>query len=149
MRRILLLITFCNLLTINAQVFKGNVKDIALIKESTEKFSSYVMNSNYTMIRASYTEDAKIFPNRTKIIKGLDAIEKYWTLPKKVSITHHKIFQEEINVIDDMAYDYGYYEGITRNKKGEEKLWKGKYVIVWKKIGGDWKMYLDIWNKVD
>jgi len=26
--------------------------------------------------------------------------------------------------------------------------WKGKYVIVWKKVDSKWKMHLDIWNSV-
>ncbi|MBV1923248.1 MAG: hypothetical protein KUG68_04380, partial [Flavobacteriaceae bacterium] len=40
------------------------------------------------------------------------------------------------------------HEGASLNYKNEETLFKGKYVIVWKKIENDWKIYLDIWNKL-
>ena len=43
----------------------------------------------------------------------------------------------------------GYYEGKTQRKDGSEISWKGKYVIVWKKEKGDWKIHLDAWNRVE
>jgi ketosteroid isomerase-like protein len=63
-------------------------------------------------------------------------------------VLHHKSIPEEIEVMGSTAYDVGYYEGRTKKVNGEEESWRGKYVIVWKKEGGDWKMYLDIWNPV-
>ena len=129
-----------------SQTFNGNKKDINKILKNTKQFSEYVMTSNYDGIAASYTKDAKISPNNTKILEGKDIIA-YWTLPEDVSITFHKITQSEITVKGKTAYDYGYYEGKTKHKKGTSS-WKGKYVIIWKKVNGDWKMYLDIWNAV-
>lgn len=120
----------------------------AIILKNAEKFSGYVMASDYDNIDASYTRDAKIFPNNMKIVDG-EGIKKYWILPEGFSTPHHKIFPEEITIVDDnTAYDYGYYEGKTKNAEGEESSWKGKYVIVWKKEEGNWKMHLDIWNSV-
>ncbi|MFP2994738.1 DUF4440 domain-containing protein [Spongiivirga sp. MCCC 1A20706] len=130
-----------------AQTLNGEKDDIQAILKNTENFSKHVMSSDYQLIAASYTEDAKIFPNNTQILEGKDII-KYWTLPEGISTTYHKINQTEITVIEDTAYDYGYYEGKTKHKDGHISSWKGKYVIVWKKIKGEWKMYLDIWNGV-
>jgi len=80
------------------------------------------------------------------IIAGEKNIKKYWTLPEGVKILKHKITPLEIKVIKKYAYDYGYYEGETLTAEGKTVAWKGKYVIVWKKVGKNWKMYLDIWN---
>lgn len=129
------------------QTFNGNKEDIQKILKNTKAFSEYVMASDYEKIAASYTEDAKIFPNGTQILEGNDII-KYWTLPEDISTTFHKITQTEITIIEDTAYDYGYYEGKTKHKDGRISSWKGKYVIVWKKVDNDWKMLLDIWNSV-
>ncbi|WP_394972348.1 YybH family protein [uncultured Croceitalea sp.] len=142
---IILVLAVCN--QVQAQTLNGNKKDIQTILKNTADFSKYVMSSNYEMIAASYTEDAKIFPNNMQILEGKDII-KYWTLPEGISTPYHKITQSEITITNDTAYDYGYYEGKTKNTKGEERTWGGKYVIVWKKINGDWKMYLDIWNNI-
>ncbi|MEM8507626.1 MAG: DUF4440 domain-containing protein [Bacteroidota bacterium] len=130
-----------------SQTFTGNQKDVDQILENTKTFSAYVMRSDYTGIASSYTADAKIFPNTTLILEGEDII-KYWTLPEGLSRPYHKITQSEITVIENTAYDYGYYEGKTKRNDGQLSSWKGKYVIVWKKIEGQWKMYLDIWNSV-
>lgn len=142
---ILLLLSFS---FVQSQNFSGNKKDISTILKNTENFSAYVMASDYDNIDASYTNDAKIFPNNMNILEGED-IRKYWTLPEGLSTSHHKITQSEITIVDNTAYDYGYYEGKTKNAKGEERSWGGKYVIVWKKENGDWKMYLDIWNNTE
>lgn len=143
----LLILAFLCFNQIEAQTLNGNKKDIKTILKNTADFSKYVMASDYEKIASSYTEDAKIFPNNTKILEGEDII-KYWTLPEGLSTSYHKITQSEIAIIKDTAYDYGYYEGKTKNTKGEERTWGGKYVIVWKKVDGDWKMYLDIWNDI-
>ncbi|WP_405030146.1 hypothetical protein [Mycoplana sp. BE70] len=43
-----------------------------------------------------------------------------------------------------MAYEIGTYElGYSTDKPVDEK---GKYVVVWKKAGDDWKVMADIFN---
>jgi ketosteroid isomerase-like protein len=134
--------------TIAAQNYSGTQEDIEKILSHIEDFSSSVMKSEYESIAMAYTEDAKIFPNNREIIQGRDAIRTYWTLPEEVRITYHKITPAEIKILGEEAYDYGYYEGTTQRADGSESSWKGKYVIVWKKIDQEWKMYLDIWNRI-
>lgn len=132
----------------NSQSYIGKDKQIKQILKNTKNFSKYVNTSNYKMIRDSYTDDAKIFPQRGKILEGKQAILKYWTLPEGVKTINHKIKQYEIRIVKNTAYDYGIYTGTTVKKNGEQSNWSGKYVIVWKKEGKDWKIYLDIWNSL-
>ncbi|MEM6686748.1 MAG: nuclear transport factor 2 family protein [Bacteroidota bacterium] len=143
-----ILILLFGMFTVVGQTYVGDQKDIDQILQNATNFSKYVNTSNYAMIGASYTEDAKIFPQRGDIISGVSAIINYWTLPKGVKTTGHKITPSEITIVGDTAYDYGYYEGTTVRDNGEQNSWKGKYVIVWKRIGGNWKIYLDIWNSI-
>lgn len=135
--------------SIFAQHYTGDSKDIQQILENIKAFSSFVMASDYDQIGNSYTEDAKIFPNNKDIITGRKNIINYWALPNGVRTKYHKITPEEIKVIGDEAYDYGYYEGTTVRPNGTTSNWKGKYVIVWRKVNRDWKIYLDIWNRVN
>lgn len=130
------------------QNYIGNAEDINAILSNIKSFSAFVMNSDYENIANSYTSDGKIFPNNKRIIAGKNDIKKYWTLPDGVKTSYHKITPSEIKIIGDEAYDYGYYEGATLRKNGTTSNWKGKYVIVWRKIDGEWKIYLDIWNSV-
>lgn len=131
-----------------SQNYIGKQKEIDQILKNIENFSSYVMNADYEKIAESYTVDGKIFPNNKEIIEGRDSIMDYWRLPEGVQTTYHKIIPSEIKIIGKEAYDYGYYEGKTKRKNGEEVSWRGKYIIIWKKVDKEWKIYLDIWNAV-
>ncbi len=131
-----------------AQEYIGPKAEIDQILENAKNFSHYIVDADYGMILNAYTADAKIFPDNTEILTGEEAILKYWTLPEGVSTSYHKLMPEEIKIMGDEAYDYGYYEGTTQRSDGSESSWKGKYVVVWRKEKGEWKMYLDIWNGV-
>lgn len=137
-------LTFC----LSAQVYTGDPDEIQRILQHIDAFSEAYMNSDYDAIANAYTEDGKIMPAGPKIIEGRAAIKERWILPEGVSVPYHKIMPEEITIIGDTAYDIGYYEGRTRRASGEESGWQGKYVIIWKKVDGDWKIYVDIWNRV-
>ena len=118
------------------------------ILEGTRAFSKAYIDGDYDAIANAYTADAKIFPNNTPIIEGREAIKKRWILPEGSKTLHHEINPVEINFLGNYAYDYGHYNGKTQTAKGEEIAWKGKYVVVWKKVDDQWKMYLDIWNRI-
>ena len=118
------------------------------LEEAIAAFSQAYINADYDAIADAYTQDGKILPNNTRIIEGREAIKKRWTITNGSKILHHKIKPEEIKFMGDYAYDYGYYEGRTQLADGNISTWKGKYVIVWKKVEDAWKMYLDIWNRV-
>jgi len=135
--------------SIYGQEFKGKKKEIKKILKNIENFSQYYMNREYRKMAECYTVDGKIFPTGTKIIEGIDDIEKRWTMPADAEVTKHKVSPTEIKIIKKHAYDFGYYEGETLMPDGKKVPWKGKYIIVWKKVGKDWKIYLDIWNRVD
>ena len=144
----MLFIFFLFSMNVSAQNYQGKKKDIDRILKNTESFSQYYMKGEYKKMADSYTVDGKIFPTNSNIIEGKIAIEKKWILPEGIKILHHKVSPKEINVIKKYAYDYGIYEGKTLKSNGEIVSWKGKYVIVWKKEKGDWKIYLDIWNRI-
>ena len=131
-----------------SQTYKGDKKQIDEILSNIKNFSSYVVTANYKKLSEAYTSDAKIFPSNMKIQAGTEPIINYWKLPDGLAIIHHKIMPEEITIVENTAYDYGYYEGTTKKANGEASNWKGKYVIVWKKIDNNWKIYLDIWNGI-
>ncbi|MEL6673239.1 MAG: nuclear transport factor 2 family protein [Bacteroidota bacterium] len=131
-----------------AQTYTGPQEDIDHILKNIKSFSKHVVAADYDKIAASYTEDGKIFPNNRDIIGGRKDVRQYWVLPEGYATIAHKITPSEIKVLGDEAYDYGYYEGKSRRPDGAESSWKGKYVIVWKKVDGEWLIYLDIWNAI-
>ena len=133
---------------VQAQKLEGNKADLDQILKNITQFSSYVMAGEHEKIGAAYTADAKIFPQRSDIIAGREAIANYWKRPAGSETSYHKITPSEIRVNGNEAYDYGYYEGKTKRANGSESSWRGKYVIVWKKVDGNWLIYLDMWSSL-
>ncbi|WP_299125371.1 DUF4440 domain-containing protein [uncultured Winogradskyella sp.] len=126
----------------------GNSSDLEVINKNISAFSQAYMDGDIAGLVNMYTDDGMIFPNNRKIMVGKTDLLSYWTIPEGVTILHHKVTPTEIHIENETAYDYGYYEGKTLTKDKKEVSWQGKYVIVWKKINGIWKIYLDIWNSV-
>ena len=145
---LLLALSFLSL-NLSAQNYIGKSKDINKILENIKSFSDHYKKGAYQQLAECYTPDGKIFPNNAGIIEGTEAIKQRWTLPDGFKILEHKVSPSEIRIIKKYAYDYGIYEGETLKPNGDRTTWKGKYVIVWKKTGKDWKIYLDIWNRIE
>ena len=134
--------------SIYAQEYSGSGEDINKILTNIKNFSRAYVGADYDKLTDFYSHDGKIFPTGADIIEGHLAIKKRWALAKGTKILSHKITPIEISVVDNIAYDFGYYQG-TSSKNEFIDSWKGKYVIIWKKVENDWKIYLDIWNRVD
>ena len=134
--------------SIYSQKIFGSAIEAERIGKKAALLSYHIVNRNVEKIADIYTPDGKLFPNKTEILSGREAILEYWKPGENSTTTYHKITPEEIRVFDNDAYDYGYYEGITTHKDGRTSSWRGKYVTTWKKIDGEWKLYLDIWNQI-
>ncbi len=129
---------------------KNNQKlsDEEQIRAAAKAFSESYLKQDYEAIAKSYTTDAKIFPNNTPIISGYEAIKKRWSSSSGFTPIEHRIIPEEIVILGDTAHDYGTYTGKNKNDDGTQITYKGKYVVIWKKSNNQWKMYLDIWNRI-
>lgn len=128
----------------------GSATAEQIIRKNAANFSADLVAGRYQAVASAYSTDAKIFPPGGDILQRQAAILEYWT-PKpdrKSRTVYHNVMPEEIRITGDYAYDWGYYEGKTRQADGSEVTWRGKYVIVWKLVGpGVWKIYLDCWNR--
>ena len=117
------------------------------IRENIRAFSAAYMNGDTAAIADFYTSDGKLFPGGRDIIEGHDAILNYWNFPEGSKDRYHKLTPLEIRLFKNYAYDYGYYEGSITDAKGKKTDFTGKYMVVWRKENGDWKILLDIWNR--
>lgn len=86
-------------------------------------------------------------PSECEITEAEAHLIAFFPLKKGAKIANHRIKSVEKKVLNDVAYNYGYYEvSGTQNGKpwGPQKM---AYLILWKKLSPEsWKMYLDIWD---
>ena len=99
------------------------------------------------MIEALYTSDGLLLPYNSPPIEGPKAIVEVWKswgeLPNvDINFGANRI---EASSSGDIAYDYGWYTFAFDTDNGRVTD-KGKYIVVWKKVGGAWKIAADIFN---
>ena len=94
-----------------------------------------------------YTDDGAVMPPNGPISKGHEAIQKTWASMMQTPGFDLTITPEQIIVSSsgDMALDRGTYK-LAIAPNGTAQTDTGKYVVVWRKIGGEWKAAADIFN---
>ncbi len=92
---------------------------------------------------ANYADDAQILAPQHPAIQGKAAILNFF----KSNIDKYLGFGNEATwslVRGDMAIEQGTY--IVRNVKVGENVEAGKYIRIWKKVNGAWKLYRDMYS---
>ena len=119
----------------------------AQIKELSAKWVAAFAQRDFAMIEALYTSDGLLMPSNSPPIEGpaaIVAVWKSWSELPNVSVTFgaNRIVA---SASGDMAYDYGWYKFAfdTDNGRFEDN---GKYIVVWQKVDGVWKVAADIFN---
>ena len=120
--------------------------EIAAIQALSREFSAAYVRGDADSMTALYTPDAVIFPNNSEMIRGHDAIRRYWTLAPGHTVAHHRATPTEIHIDGDHAYDYGDFENSGTRDGTPYGPAHGKYVIVWRRTPAGWRMHLDMWN---
>src|SRR5262249_23938322 len=96
---------------------------------------------------AFYAPDAAMLPAGAPIARGKSAVTGAWQQlldMKNVNLTFAST-NVMVSSSGDMAYDIGTYQMSFDSDEGRVKD-GGKYVVVWKKVGPDWKVAADISN---
>lgn len=94
-------------------------------------------------LMALFTEDAQILPEHGPAVSGREGIEQFL----KDQMTPVALFNTETEmtlVRSDMAIEQGHYR--VRNVRRGSDIEEGKYLHVWRNVGGDWKIYRIIYN---
>src|ERR1700693_4121036 len=91
-----------------------------------------------------YTDDATAFPPGSGMVKGRAGIEAMWKgMAEKVG--DPKLTTLDVKALGpSAAREIGTFSLKTKGSPPQEI--SGKYVVVWEKIGNDWKLATDIWN---
>jgi ketosteroid isomerase-like protein len=121
--------------------------DSATIHDLGRKFSAAFVGGDAAGMAAMYTPDAVIFPERSEMIRGVEAIRRYWSARPGRRVTRHELTPARIVVDGRHAYDYGTYVIAGEQDSKPWGPFAGKYVVVWRRDpGASWRMVLDIWN---
>lgn len=115
----------------------------AAIEAVNKRFSAAFDKGDAAGIAALYTTDGAAFPPGGDIVRGRDAIQKMWGSVFAMGITSAVLETTEVDAAGSLAYEIGTYALKTKDGTVADK---GKYCVVWKRVGTDWLLHRDIWN---
>lgn len=102
---------------------------------------------DFATMEALFTPDSLLLSPNAPAVEGPKAVIEVWKswaeLPNVVVAWGAD--RVEVSSSGDMAYDYGWYIFDFDTENGRVKD-KGKYIVVWKKVDGAWKVAADIFN---
>ena len=121
--------------------------DEQAIRGQVDHWLQLVKDKDAAGIAALYAEDGAVMPPNGPIGKGRAAIEQTWASMMKTPGFDLTFVPEQIIVSSsgDMALDRGTYK-LAVAPKGTAQTDAGKYVVVWRKVGSEWKAAADIFN---
>src|SRR5437763_1624048 len=120
----------------------------AQAKSSIEKLNAEWMaafnKGDAKALAAMYTPDAYVLPAGAEMAKGHNAIEKFWGGAVK-QLGDAKLTTVDVQSLGPgAAREIGTLNFKTKAQPPEQIT--GKYVVVWRKMGGQWQLATDIWN---
>ena len=118
--------------------------DEAAIRAGTVLWTDAYNAGEVDKIVALYTEDAYVLPPGSAMVEGRSAIEAFWRQAAQ-QMTDAKLTTVDVLPLGRSAgREIGTVTLKTKSQPPQEVV--GKYVVVWRKIGRDWKLATDIWN---
>ena len=116
----------------------------AAIEKFNDVWTAAFNKGDAAAVAALYTEDAYVLPPGSAMVKGRAAIEAFWRQAAQ-QMTDAKLTTVDVLPLSrSAAREIGTVTLKTKSQPPQEVV--GKYVVVWRKVGRDWKLATDIWN---
>jgi len=122
----------------------ATAQDKATFDKLNDAFVAAFKKADFAAVAAMYTEDATVLPPGNNMVKGRPAIQAFWTQAGQ-GIGDIKLTTVDVKALGaDSAREIGTFSLMTKGQQSQQVV--GKYVVVWQKVGTDWKLMTDIWN---
>jgi len=112
------------------------------IEAVNARFESFIAGQQWDSLASIYTEDAVLMPQGAPMERDPAGIREGFMQMGDMGVTAIDLETQEVEVEGDMAYEIGHYT----LRGGGAELDRGKYLVVWKNVDGDWKIHRDIFN---
>lgn len=117
------------------------------IRKANTRFEQAFAAGDTAAIAQMYTEQAAVLPPDGEMVEGRDAIRKFWQAAIKGGLKNLTLSAVRVDELGDQAArEIGRFTLDAPGPGGKAVEVDGKYVVVWRKTGEDWKIDTDIWN---
>lgn len=117
------------------------------IRDLEQQWAEAVEERDLEAIVGLFAEDGQIMPPNAKSVKGRKPIAEAWQGILDLPELDFSFAPTAVNVAGsgDMAYVIGTYELAYQGEEARVED-AGKYVDVWEKIDGEWKVVIETYN---
>ena len=122
----------------------ASAQDKATIVKLNDAWAAAFNKGDASAVAAMYTEDAFVLPPGAEMVKGRAAIEAFWRQAAQ------QMGDAKLTTVDVLplgpraAREIGTVSLKSKSQPPQEIT--AKYAVVWRKVGGKWKLATDIWN---
>ena len=116
----------------------------ATIEKLNDVWTAAFNRGDAAAVAALYTEDAYVLPPGSAMVKGRAGIEAFWRQAAQQMSDAKLTTVDVLPLGRSAAREIGTVTLKTKSQPPQEVV--GKYVVVWRKVGRDWKLATDIWN---
>ena len=113
------------------------------ITRANEQFMSAFNAGDAQALAELYTEDALLLPPNSDFAEGKDAIRDYWQAVMDAGVAQAQLEIREVEQYGDVAHEVSTYT--LFDAEGQE-VDRGKYIVIWQRVDGEWKLHRDIFN---
>ena len=137
-------LNFCLLVLIVGSSCSSSTRDVkAEIEKANEVYMAAISNQDVEAIVALHTPNALVLPSNHDAVRGSDAIRQTWEQGFKHGLDQLKFITSEATATGTTAIEHGTYQVFIETNQMVDH---GKYIVIWEKVGQDWKIAKDIWN---
>ena len=112
------------------------------IEATNARFMSAINSGDVATVAGLYTDDAVLCAPNMPMQRGKAAIQATFDgMVQAMGVPKLQLDTIQVEERGDAAWEIGAY---TMTAGGQTD--KGKYLVVWKREGSDWKLAVDMWN---
>jgi uncharacterized protein (TIGR02246 family) len=116
------------------------------IEAANAEFGAAYGRGDARAVAAMYTEGGQLYPPNQKVVAGRAAIEQFWKSAMDSEVKGVELKTAEVESLGDSAVEAGTY---TLTRRDGTTFDRGKYLVLWKWVGGAWRLHRDCWNSND
>ena len=118
----------------------------AIIDANTKQFIQAFNKGDAAAVANMYTMSARVLPPNSEMVEGRANIQKYWQDAITAGLKIVSLEPVHVETQGNIAIEIGRYSLTVPGAGGTTTTDQGKYVVIWKREGRNWKLAVDTFN---
>jgi uncharacterized protein (TIGR02246 family) len=114
----------------------------AAVEAGNRAFIATFLAGDAEGVARLYTEDGQVIAPGEPVARGRSAIAAAWKKSIDSGVAELTLQTAEVESAGDLAFETGIVRMVARDGTATQ----ARYVVVWKREEGRWKLHRDIWN---